>query len=143
VALRPRPASEHGEAAEASHSAIKWTVTVTLVTVTLAAIKWTVTVTLVKAASAVSARTLDLPCAGGAAVLLDAVGVHGRTGAPVPQIAAARRERVRSLDPDIAGAEREGVAALDAVPLERLQKELRYRCIALFTSSITRRGRLC
>jgi hypothetical protein len=28
---------------------------------------------------------------------LNAVGVHGRTGAPVPQIAAARAERMRSL----------------------------------------------
>jgi hypothetical protein len=60
---------------------------------------------------------LDLPWAGRAAELLDAVGVHGRTGAPVPQIAAARRERVRALDPDIARVEREGIAAFDAVPL--------------------------
>src|SRR5262249_52955958 len=73
----------------------------------------------------------DLPCAGRAAELLDAVGVHGRAGAPVPQIAAARAERVRSLDPDIAGVEREGIAALDAVPLEALQKELRHRRIAV------------
>src|SRR6266567_8768007 len=54
---------------------------------------------------------LDLAGAGRAAELLYAVGVHGRTGAPVPQIAAARRERVRSLDPDIAGVELEGIAA--------------------------------
>ena len=47
----------------------------------------------------------DLPCASRAAELLDAVGVHGRTGAPVPQIAAARAERVRSLDRDIARVE--------------------------------------
>jgi hypothetical protein len=57
---------------------------------------------------------LDLPGAGRAAELLDAVGVHGRTAAPVPQIVAARRERVRSLDPDIASIEREGIAAFDA-----------------------------
>src|SRR5580700_7187346 len=74
---------------------------------------------------------LDLPGAGRAAELLYAVGVHGRTAAPGPQIAAARAERVRSLDPDIAGVEREGVAAFDAVPLEALQKELRHRCIAV------------
>src|ERR1051326_568312 len=73
----------------------------------------------------------DLPCAGRAAQLLDAVGVHGRTGAPVPQIAAARAERVRSLDPDIAGVEREGIAAFDAVPLEGLQEELRHGCVAV------------
>src|SRR5260221_13895651 len=73
----------------------------------------------------------DLPGAGRAAELLYAVGVHGRTGAPVPQIAAARAERVRSLDPDIAGVEREGIAAFDAVPLERLQEELRHRGIAV------------
>src|SRR5438270_6766204 len=73
----------------------------------------------------------DLPCAGGGAELLDGVGVHGRTGAPVPQIAAARAERVRSLDPDIARVEREGIAAFDAVPLEGLQEELRHRCIAV------------
>jgi hypothetical protein len=57
----------------------------------------------------------DLPCAGRAAELLYAVGVHGRTGAPVPQIAAARAELVRSLDPDIARVEREGSAAFDGV----------------------------
>jgi len=70
---------------------------------------------------------LDLPCASRAAELFYAVGVHGCTGAPVPQIAAARAEWVRSLDPDIARVEREGVAALDAVPLEALQEELRHR----------------
>src|SRR5580700_11477015 len=74
---------------------------------------------------------LDLPGAGRAAELLDAVGVHRRAEAPSPQIAAARTERVRSLDPDIAGVEREGIAAFDAVPLEALQKELRHRCIAV------------
>src|ERR1700724_927125 len=63
--------------------------------------------------------------------LLYAVGVHGRTGAPVPQIAAARAERVRSLNPDITRVEREGIAAFDAVPLEGLQEELRHRCIAV------------
>src|SRR6516225_7641584 len=52
----------------------------------------------------------DLPSASRAAELLYAVGVHGRTGAPIPQIAAARAERVRSLDPDIARIEREGIA---------------------------------
>src|SRR6516162_7429319 len=73
----------------------------------------------------------DLACASRAAELLYAVGVHGRTAAPGPQIAAARAERVRSLDPDVAGIEREGVAAVDAVPLEALQKELRHRGIAV------------
>src|SRR6516162_9950791 len=73
----------------------------------------------------------DLACAGRAAELLYAVGVHGRTAAPGPQIAAARAERVRSLDPDVAGVEREGIAALDAVPLEALQEELRHRGIAV------------
>jgi hypothetical protein len=66
----------------------------------------------------------DLPCAGGAAELLDAVGVHGRMGAPGPQVAAARRERARSLDPDITRVEREGIAAFDAVPLEGLAPTL-------------------
>src|SRR5436305_15247459 len=65
----------------------------------------------------------DLPCARRAAELLYAVGVHGRTGAPVPQIAAARRERVRSVDADIARVEREGFAAFDAVPLEASRKD--------------------
>src|ERR1043166_1466495 len=73
----------------------------------------------------------DLPCAGRAAQLLYAVGVHGRAGAPVPQIAAARAERMRSLDPDIAGVEGERIAAFDAVPLEGFQEELRHRCIAV------------
>ena len=49
-----------------------------------------------------------------------AVGVLGGTGAPVPQIAAARTERMRSLDPDIARVEREGIAAFDAVPGQKL-----------------------
>src|SRR6516162_7663723 len=53
----------------------------------------------------------DLPCASRAAELLDAAGVHDRTGAPDAQIAAARAERVRSLDPDVADVEREGIAA--------------------------------
>src|ERR1700724_1242215 len=75
--------------------------------------------------------TPALPRAGRAAQLLDAVGVHGGTGAPVSQIAAARAERVRSLDPDIAGVEREGIAAFDAVPLEGFQEELRHGCIAV------------
>src|SRR5271166_1710827 len=52
----------------------------------------------------------DLPCASRAAERLYAVGVHGRTGAPVPKIAAAGAERVRSLDPDIVRVEREGQA---------------------------------
>jgi hypothetical protein len=68
---------------------------------------------------------LDLPCASRAVELLYAVGVHGRTSAPVAQIAAARAERVRSLDPDIARVKREGIAAFDTVPLEGLQEELR------------------
>ena len=67
----------------------------------------------------------DLPCAGRAAELLYAVGVHRRTGAPVPQIAAARAERVRPFDPDIARVECEGIAAFDAVPLEGLQHTAR------------------
>src|SRR6516162_2793633 len=73
----------------------------------------------------------DLACASRAAELLYAVGVHGRTAAPGPQIAAARAERVWPLDPDVAGIEREGVAAFDAVPLKALQKELRHRGIAV------------
>src|SRR5690242_5770044 len=73
----------------------------------------------------------DLPCACGAAQLLDAVGIHGRAGAPVPQIAAARAERVRSLDPDVAGIEREGIAAFDPVPLESLEEKLRHGCVAV------------
>src|SRR5437764_8318753 len=74
---------------------------------------------------------LDLAGAGGAAELLYAVGVHGGAAAPGAQIAAARAERVRSLDADVAGVEREGIAAFDAVPLEGFQEELRHRCIAV------------
>jgi hypothetical protein len=73
----------------------------------------------------------DLPRPGRAAELLDAVRVHGRAAAPGPQIAAARRERVRPFDPDIARVEREGIAAFDAVPLGGLQEELRHRGIAV------------
>jgi hypothetical protein len=78
----------------------------------------------VNAASAISARTLTLPCAGRAAELLDAVGVHDRTAAPVPQIAAGPSRTGTSLDLDIAGAKRKGTAALDAVPLEGLASTL-------------------
>src|SRR5438034_6602289 len=55
----------------------------------------------VKAASAVSARTLTCRAAAvprSCSMLSVYIAVRG---APVPQIAAARRERVRSLDPDI------------------------------------------
>src|SRR5205807_5224414 len=61
---------------------------------------------------------LDLPRAGGAPQLFDAIGVHGGAGASIPEIAAARAKRMRSLDPNVASIEREGPAALDAVPLE-------------------------
>jgi hypothetical protein len=44
----------------------------------------------VNAATPFSARTLPCRTPGRAAELLDAVGVHGCTGAPVPQIAVAR-----------------------------------------------------
>jgi len=74
---------------------------------------------------------LDLTRAGGAAELLDAVGVHRGAAAPGSQIAAARRERVRSLDPDITSVEGEGISAFYAVPLEALQKELRHRCMTV------------
>src|SRR5262249_18430935 len=73
----------------------------------------------------------DLPRAGGASQLLDAIGVHGGAGASIPEIAAARGERVRSLDSNVASIEREGLATLDAVPLEGLQKELRHGCITV------------
>ena len=86
----------------------------------------------VNAASAVSARTLTCraPAVPRSCSMLS-VYMAGRTGAPVPQIAAARRERVRSLDPDIARVEREGIAAFDTVPREGLQEELRHGGIAV------------
>ena len=64
----------------------------------------------VKAASAVSARTLTCrtPAVPRSA---RCCRLHGRTGAPVPKIAAARTERVRSLDPDIVRVKRKGIAA--------------------------------
>src|SRR5262245_56945936 len=65
----------------------------------------------VNAASAVSARTLTCRAPAvprSCSMLLVYIAVRVR---PVPQIAAARAERVRSLDPDIAGVEREGTAA--------------------------------
>jgi hypothetical protein len=80
----------------------------------------------VNAASAVSARTLTCRAPAVPRSCSNAVGVHGRTGAAVPQIAAARAERVRSLDPDVARVEREGIAPFDAVPLEGLREELRH-----------------
>jgi hypothetical protein len=56
----------------------------------------------VNAASAVSARTLTgrVPAVPRSCSMLSVY--MALTGAPVPQIAAARRERVRVLDPDIA-----------------------------------------
>jgi hypothetical protein len=53
-------------------------------------------------------------------MLLVYIAVRQRPGL---QIAAARAERVRSLNPDIAGVEREGIAAFDAAPLEGRQKK--------------------
>ena len=85
----------------------------------------------VKAASAVSARTLTWrgPAVPRSCSMLSVyIAVRQAPGA---EIAAARTERVRSLDPDIAGVEREGVAAFDAVPLEALQEELRHDRIAV------------
>jgi hypothetical protein len=79
----------------------------------------------VNAASAVSARTLTwrAPAVPRSCSMLSVyMAVRVR---PVPQIAAARAERVRPLDPDIARVEREGIAAFDAAPLEGLQEELR------------------
>ena len=75
----------------------------------------------VNAAGAISARTRGLAGApaGAARSCSDAVGVHGRAGAPVPPNCRRSRRR-RSLDPDIAGVERKGVAAFDAVTLESL-----------------------
>src|SRR5262245_34961632 len=72
-----------------------------------------------------------LPGAGGAAKLLDAVGVHRAPRAAVAQVAAARAEGVRTLHADVAGVELEGVAALHPVPLERFQVELRHDRIAV------------
>ena len=85
----------------------------------------------VNAASAVSARTLTCraPAVSRSCSMLSVY--MAVRGAPVPQSAAARAERVRSLDPDIARVERKGIAAFDAVPLEGLQEELRHRCIAV------------
>src|SRR5712691_4606627 len=67
---------------------------------------------------------LDLPWASSAPELLDAIGVHGGAGAPVPQIATAGAEGMRTLDADIARVKREGLPALHAVPLECFQEEL-------------------
>src|SRR5215813_12122046 len=43
----------------------------------------------------------DLPRAGGAPELFNAIGVHGGAGAPAPEIATAGAEGVRPLDSDI------------------------------------------
>src|SRR5712691_3248370 len=67
---------------------------------------------------------LDLPRASGAPELFDAIRVHGGAGAPVPQIATAGAEGMRTLDANIARVKREGISALHAVPLERFQEEL-------------------
>ena len=85
----------------------------------------------VNAASAVSARTVTwrAPAVPRSCSMLSVYMAVRQ--APGPQIAAARAERVRSLDPDIARVEREGIAAFDAVPLEALQKELRHRSNSL------------
>jgi hypothetical protein len=61
----------------------------------------------VNAASAVSAGTLTCraPAVPRSCSMLS---VYMAVRVPVPQITAARAERVRSLDPDIAGVERKG-----------------------------------
>jgi hypothetical protein len=53
----------------------------------------------VNAASAVSARTLT--CRATTVPRIYAVGVHGRTGAPVPQMPPLEQNGVRPLDPDV------------------------------------------
>jgi hypothetical protein len=69
---------------------------------------------------------LNLPRARGAPELFDAISVHGRAGPPIPEIAPAGAEGMRALDPNVARVKSEGISALDAVPLERFQKELRH-----------------
>src|SRR5215471_10564196 len=68
----------------------------------------------------------DLPRAGGAPELFDAISVHGGTGTPVPEITTAGAEGMRPLDSDITSIKREGLTALHAVPLEPFQEELRH-----------------
>src|SRR6516225_1730507 len=60
----------------------------------------------------------DLPRAGGAPELFDAIGVHGGAGAPVPEITTAGAEGMRPLDSDITSVKRKGLATLHTVPLE-------------------------
>ena len=79
----------------------------------------------VNAASAVSARTVT--CRGPAvprscSMLSVYMAVRVR---PFPRLPPLEQKRVRPFDADIAGVERQGIAALDAMPLERLQEELR------------------
>src|SRR5712691_5041823 len=74
---------------------------------------------------------LDLPRASGAPELFDAIGVHGGAGAPVPQIATAGAEGMRTLDANIARVKREGISALHAVPLESFQVELGHDSISV------------
>src|SRR5262245_8977344 len=73
----------------------------------------------------------DLPGAGGAPELFDAIGVHGGAGAPVPQIATARAERMRPLDADITCVKREGISTLHAMPLERFQEKLSHGSVPI------------
>src|SRR5262252_6206044 len=54
----------------------------------------------------------DLPRAGGAPELFDAIGVHGGAGASVPEITTAGAKGMRPLDSDITSVKREGITAL-------------------------------
>src|SRR3989454_10179721 len=74
---------------------------------------------------------LDLPRASGAPELFDAIGVHGSAGAPVPQIATAGAEGMRTLDADITRVKRQGVSTLHAMPLERFQEELAHGSVPI------------
>src|SRR5262245_52069387 len=66
----------------------------------------------------------DLPRTSGASELFDAIGVHSGAGAPIPQIATAGAEGMRTLDADITRVKRESISTLHAMPLERFQEKL-------------------
>src|SRR5215211_9562094 len=73
----------------------------------------------------------DLPRASSAPELFDAIGVHGCTGAPIPQVATAGTEGMGPLDADIARVKREGISTLHAMPLKRFQEKLSHGSVPI------------
>ena len=65
---------------------------------------------------------IDLPWTRCTAQLFNTPGIHGGSGAAVPQVAAAGAKRMRTLHPDVPGVNGERISSLYSAPWEGFQK---------------------